>query len=150
MAVFLLAAEHPTIYLFYKVWSNVSCALEAILLCALLTFQKRSISLTVIYCSVKSWKVVGMVQSLTHWEICIIIFYFHVKRNCLVSSNIFSKLEVNQGGVTSGLLFHIYIAVLDSYLSIEHGVCIGNEIVAHLLWAHDLILFSDTFHGLQE
>ena len=73
-----------------------------------------------------------------------------VKSNCRVSSKIFSELGVNQGGVASGLLFRKYIADLDSYLSIEHGVCIGNEIVAHLLWADDLILFSDTFQCLQK
>ena len=38
---------------------------------------------------------------------------------------------------------------LDSYLSTAHGICINNEIIAHLLWADDLILFSDTFQGLQ-
>ena len=48
---------------------------------------------------------------------------FRVKSNCHVSSKIFSRLGVNQGGVTSGLLFRKYIGDLDSYLSIEHGVC---------------------------
>ena len=75
---------------------------------------------------------------------------FRVKSNSRVSTKVISKLGVNQGGVASGLLFRKYIADLDSYLSTEHGVCIGNEIVAHLLWADDLILFSDTFHGLQK
>ena len=75
---------------------------------------------------------------------------FRLKRNCCVSSKIFSNLGINQGGVASGLLFRKYIADLDSYLSLEYGVCIGDEIVAHLLWADDLILFSDTFHGLQK
>jgi len=28
-------------------------------------------------------------------------------------------------------------------------VCINGEIIAHLLWADDLVLLSDTFHGLQ-
>ena len=75
---------------------------------------------------------------------------FCVKSNCCVSSKIFSNLGVNQGGVASGPLFRKYIADLDSYLSLEYGVCIGDEIVAHLLWADDLILFSDTCHGLQK
>ena len=46
--------------------------------------------------------------------------------------------------------FSLMALIPISYLSTEHGVCIGNEIVAHLLWADDLILFSDTFHGLQK
>ena len=74
---------------------------------------------------------------------------FRIKNNGLISSLIFDKLGVNQGGVASGLLFRKYMADLDSYLSTEHGVCINNEIIAHLLWADDLILFSDSFRGLQ-
>ena len=42
------------------------------------------------------------------------------------------------------------MADLVSYLSVEHGICTTNEIIAHLLWADDLILFSDTFRGLQK
>ena len=38
---------------------------------------------------------------------------------------------------------------LKTYLSTAHGICINNEIIAHLLCADDLILFSDTFKGLQ-
>ena len=75
---------------------------------------------------------------------------FRVKSNSRVSTKVISKLGVNQGSVASGLLFRKYIEDLDSYLSTERGVCIGNEIVAHLLWADELILFSDTFHGLQK
>ena len=42
------------------------------------------------------------------------------------------------------------MADLESYLSVEHGICTTNEIIAHLLWVDDLILFSDTFCGLQK
>ena len=38
---------------------------------------------------------------------------------------------------------------LKTHLSTAHGICINNEIIAHLFWADDLILFSDTFKGLQ-
>ena len=58
-------------------------------------------------------------------------------------------LGVNQGGVASGLLFRKYMCDLESYLSISHGVCLNGEIIAHLLWVDDLVLLSDTFHGLQ-
>ena len=75
---------------------------------------------------------------------------FRVKSNRRISSKIFSKLGVNQGGVASGILFRKYLADLESYLSSEHGICISDGIIAHLLWADDLILFSDTFHGLQK
>ena len=62
---------------------------------------------------------------------------------------IFNNLGVNQGGVASGIFVRKYMADLDSYLSIAHEICINDEIIAHLLWADDLILFSDAFHGLQ-
>ena len=74
---------------------------------------------------------------------------FRVKSKGRVSSIIPSKLGVNQGGVASGLLFRKYMCDLESYLSSCHGVCINGEIIAHLLWADDLVLLSDTFHGLQ-
>ena len=74
---------------------------------------------------------------------------FRVKNNGRVTSMTFNNLGVNQGGVASGILFRKYMADLESYLSTAHGICINGEIIAHLLWADDLILFSDTFHGLQ-
>ena len=74
---------------------------------------------------------------------------FRVKNNSRVSSTIMNNLGVNQGGVASGILFRKYMADLESYLSSAHGISISNKIIAHLLWADDLILFSDTFHGLQ-
>ena len=75
---------------------------------------------------------------------------YRIKSGGRVSSRNLSTLGVNQGGVASGLLFRTYMADLESYLSVEHGICTTNEIIAHLLWADDLILFSDTFCGLQK
>ena len=74
---------------------------------------------------------------------------FRIKNNGRISSTIVNNLGVNQGGVASGLLFRKYMSDLKTYLSTAHGICINNEIIAHLLWADDLILFSDTFKGLQ-
>ena len=74
---------------------------------------------------------------------------FRIKNNGRISSTIFNNLGVNQGGVASGLLFKKYMSDLKTYLSTAHGICINNKIIAHLLWADDLILFSDTFRGLQ-
>ena len=42
------------------------------------------------------------------------------------------------------------MADLGAYLSRKYGVVIADEIIAHLLWAVDLILFSDTQHGIQK
>ena len=35
-------------------------------------------------------------------------------------------------------------------LSAEVGIVISNEIIAHILWGYDLIVFSDTPTGLQK
>ena len=39
---------------------------------------------------------------------------------------------------------------LSTYLSKKVGIAISNEIIAHILWADDLILFSDSPTGLQK
>ena len=59
-------------------------------------------------------------------------------------------LGVNQGGVSSGLLFRKYMADLNEYLDSQFGVCISDVIIMHLLWADDLFLISDHVTGLQK
>ena len=54
------------------------------------------------------------------------------------------------GGYVSGLLFRKYMADLSEYLYTEFGICLGDSIVAHLLWANGLILLSDSLNGLQK
>ena len=40
-------------------------------------------------------------------------------------------------------MFRKYMSDLNTYLSAEVGIAISNEIIAHILWGDDLILFSD-------
>ena len=47
-------------------------------------------------------------------------------------------------------MFQKYMSDLSTYLSTEVGIVISNEIIAHILWADDLILFSDSPVGLQK
>ena len=75
---------------------------------------------------------------------------FRVKRHGKLSMPISSLLGVNQGGIASGLLFRKYLNDLDHYLKKDVGVCINEAIIAHLLWADDLILFSNTEQGIQK
>ena len=75
---------------------------------------------------------------------------FFVKHNSKLSPIIHNTMGVNQGGVASGFLFRKYMSDLKTYLDYRVGVCIDNNVVAHLLWADDLILFSDTASGLQK
>ena len=74
--------------------------------------------------------------------------HFRVKCAGKISPPILNQLGVNQGGVASGLLFRKYMQDISEYLSKEVGVCVSKEIVVHLLWADDLILFSDSAEGL--
>ena len=75
--------------------------------------------------------------------------YFRVKCHGQLSSSILDELGVNQGGNASGLLFRKYLADLGDYLKKEVGICIDNEILAHILFADDLVLISETAEGLQ-
>ena len=76
--------------------------------------------------------------------------YFRLKSNGYVSPPVLDTLGVNQGGSASGLLFRKYLSDLGEYLKKEVGICIDDEILAHLLFADDLILVSDTPGGLQK
>ena len=73
--------------------------------------------------------------------------HFQVKRNGRLSRAVLNNLGVNQGGISSGLM---YMLDLSTYLSAEVGIAISIEIIAHTLWGDDLILFSDTPTGLQK
>ena len=76
--------------------------------------------------------------------------YFRVKCNGEISSRILDTLGVNQGGNASGSLFRKYMADFKShYLHHEFAVVVDNKIIPHMLWADDLVLFSDTPKGLQ-
>ena len=75
---------------------------------------------------------------------------FRLKWRGLLSNPSPDNIGVNQGGNASPTLFRRYMSDLMDYLNEQFGVCIGEEIVIHLLWADDLVLFSDTPQGLQK
>ena len=54
-----------------------------------------------------------------------------------------------KGGIASRLMFRKHMSDLCDYLSKEFGIVISGDIIAHILWGDDLILFSDTVEGLQ-
>ena len=74
--------------------------------------------------------------------------HFRVIRNGKSSPPLLNNIGFNQGGVASGLMFRKYMSALCDYLSKEFGIVI-SDIIAHILWGDDLILFSDTVEGLQ-
>ena len=57
---------------------------------------------------------------------------------------------MNQGGVASGLLFRKYLSDLDEYLNTHAGICVGDMLVAHILWADDLVLMADSIGVMQD
>ena len=56
---------------------------------------------------------------------------------------------MNQGGVATGFLFRRYLSDLDKYLNTHFGACAGDMIVAHILWADDLVLMAESTDGMQ-
>ena len=42
------------------------------------------------------------------------------------------------------------LADLKTYLHIEHGIVLDDEVLTHILWADDLVLMSSTAEGLQQ
>ena len=66
-----------------------------------------------------------------------------MKVNGKVSEPIQETIGVNQGSITSPFLFKEYLSDLKSYLDTSTGVCIGDEILVHELWADDLYMVSD-------
>ena len=68
----------------------------------------------------------------------------------MLSPPIRDQLGVSQGGNSSPILFRMYLAELGEYLKAHAGLCISDTIVAHLVWAEDLVLMSDSEQGLQE
>ena len=74
---------------------------------------------------------------------------YRVKNAGWISFLIKNVLGVNQGGVASGLLFRKYLSDLNEYLNSKFGICVGEVIIMHILWADDLILITDEENGMQ-
>ena len=76
--------------------------------------------------------------------------HFRIKKGGKIGPIIENIMGVNQGGNGSGLFFRKYMADLSNYLKSEFGVTISSTILAHILWADDLILLSDTLNGIRK
>ena len=74
---------------------------------------------------------------------------FRVKHQGWLSHLVDNVLGVNQDGVASGFLFRKYMSDLGTFLDSEYGICVGEKITAHILWADDLVLISDSEKGMQ-
>ena len=54
-----------------------------------------------------------------------------------------------QGGVLSSKLFNEFLQDLKKYLNPKYGLKIGNVYLAYLLFADDIVLFSEFAENLQ-
>ena len=61
-----------------------------------------------------------------------------------------SKYGVLQGGVLSPKLFTEFLCDISEYLDSSLGVKLGGMVIIYLLFADDIVLFSDTAEGLQK
>lgn len=76
---------------------------------------------------------------------------FKVKGKNGLSPSLCNKFGVNQGGTLSPSLFRKYLTDLGDYLSTHAGILLNDdEMIAHMLWADDLVLFSDSHIGMQK
>ena len=75
---------------------------------------------------------------------------FRVKINGKTSESIQEHIGVNQGSITSPFLFKEYLSDLKAYLDTRSGICIGDEILVHELWADDLYLVADSTSSSQK
>ncbi len=75
-----------------------------------------------------------------------------VKLNGLLAENPFEEvLGVAQGGVLSPYLFKSFLSDMAELFSVTYGVKIDEmTALCYLLWADDLVLFSESAQGLQD
>ena len=79
--------------------------------------------------------------------------YSKIKAIVKVKNRLFDWIKdycgTNQGGPLSPNMFRFILADLREFLNTEFGIVLDDEILAHLLWADDLVLMSDSHAGLQ-
>ena len=57
-------------------------------------------------------------------------------------------MGVNQGSIASGFLFLKYMSDLGTFLDSGYGIYVEEKIIAHILWADDLVLISNSKKGM--
>ena len=72
-----------------------------------------------------------------------------VKWNDKISKPIKNRYGVIQGGVLSPKLFNEFLQDLGKYLNPKYGLKIGDIYLAYLLFADDIVLFSEFAESLQ-
>ena len=72
-----------------------------------------------------------------------------VKSEGFTSNLLDCPFGVLQGGMLSPKLFTEFLTDINLYLPKSHGVILNQNLISYLLYADDLVLFSETAEGLQ-
>jgi hypothetical protein len=75
--------------------------------------------------------------------------HYEVKTKLGRSGAFNSTRGLRQGCVSSPLMFNLYINDLQDYITTDDAPSIDKQLVSHLLFADDLVLFSNSAKGLQ-
>ena len=95
-------------------------------------------------------------RGIPHILVRLIIFWYRSQSVCVkwgsVISPSFSVLNgVRQGGILSPMLFNLYVDDLSSLLSSSKVGCIfGDQVINHISYADDLVVFCPSSKGLQK
>ena len=73
-----------------------------------------------------------------------------IKVNNKVYQWIRDTCGTNQGGPLSPNMFRYMLKDLKMYLKDKHGIILDDQVLVHILWADDLVLFAESSEGLQE
>ena len=74
---------------------------------------------------------------------------FRLRHKGLFSDSTDTDSGVFQGGSASGNLFRKFFKDASDYLDARFGIVIGHTLLAHLLWADDLLLMAESAYNMQ-
>ena len=76
---------------------------------------------------------------------------FRLRHNGKVSDSVNESIGVAQGGSASGNLFRKFLLDAKNYLNDRFGVVLDEfTLIAYLLWADDMVKFSNSVAGMQQ
>ena len=73
-----------------------------------------------------------------------------IKINNLIFGWVKDQCGTNQGGPLSPNMFRYMLNNLKHFLNMGEGITLDDELIAHILWADDLVMLSDSAQGLQK
>ena len=75
---------------------------------------------------------------------------FRLRHNGKISDSVSESIGVAQGGSASGNLFRKFLQDAKTYIKSRYGVVLNEfTLIAYLLWADDMVKFSNSVEGMQ-